>query len=183
MLKNAVRVGSMLVLGGLAACSGAGPYGHARTYVETDAERGYVARAEEPVYDEVRRMPEQYQGRLLTFFGVVTDVAPGPEGTLRVALQQRTHQERHLCEDESDGTCRVTINARDGGPLTAVLSLRGEDRDGERRLQQNSLVRVFGSVTPGEYDANGGPVLRVEWYRHWPRGEYVTTQSAGVMRR
>lgn len=50
-------------------------------------------------------------------------------------------------------------------------------------MQANSLLRVFGTVVPGEYDAEGGPVIRAAYYRHWPRGQYVTTNAAGAMRR
>jgi hypothetical protein len=77
----------------------------------------------------------------------------------------------------------VTVNARDGGPFTVVLTLRPADGTGEQRVQRGSLLRVFGTLEVGSYDAQGGPVLRGVWYRHWPRGEYVTTASAAVMRR
>lgn len=163
-------------------CAGAGQYGYARTYVPLSEERAWVERAEEPVYDEVRRMPDQYRDRPISFFGVVTSITT--EGsTSRVSMQVRTHQERHLCEDESESTCRVTVNARDGGPFTAIMTLRPDDVGGENRVQANSLLRVFGTVVPGEYDAEGGPVLRAAYYRHWPRGQYVTTNAAGAMRR
>ena len=142
-----------------------------------------ASRAEEPVYDDIRRAPEPYRGRLVSFFGVVRSVGHGEGGASRLALQVRTHQERHLCEEDSESSCRVTVSARDGGAFTAVVTLRQEDLDGENRLQTNSLVRVFGTVTPGEYDPEGGPVVQVQYYRHWPRGQYVTTASADSMRR
>lgn len=182
-MKRSVVVS--LLLSGVAfgaGCAGAGPYGHARTYVDLDEEEGLARRSEEPVYDEVRRAPDQYQGRLLSFFGVVTGLRT-EGGRTRVAMQQRTHQDRHLCEDDSDSSCRVTVNARDGGPFTAALRLRPGDVEGENRVQTNSLLRVFGTVVQGEYDAQGGPVIDVQYYRHWPRGEYVTTANAGAMRR
>jgi len=175
-------LGGLGVLSAL-GCAGAGPFGHARTYVPLAEEETRAASAEEAVYDEVRRMPDGFQGRTLAFFGVVEAVEAGDGGTMRLSLQQRTHQERHLCEDDSERSCRVTVNARDGGPFTAVLTLRPGDRDGEQRVQRGSLVRVFGTLEVGSYDAQGGPVLRGVWYRHWPRGEYVTTASAAVMRR
>lgn len=174
-----------LVFFGLLAegCASAGRYGYARTYVALDDEATWAARAEEPVYDEIRRAPEPYRGRVVSFFGVVRSVGRGEGGASRLALQVRTHQERHLCEEDSESSCRVTVSARDGGPFTAVVTLRPEDLDGENRLQTNSLVRVFGTVTPGEYDPEGGPVVQVQYYRHWPRGQYVTTASADAMRR
>jgi hypothetical protein len=128
-------------------------------------------------------MPDLYRDRVVNWFGVVTAVEAGASGSARIALQVRTHQDRHLCEDEGETTCRVTVSQRDGGPFTAVVTLRPEDALGENQVQPNSLLRVFGTVAVGEYDAQGGPVLRVQYYRHWPRGEYVTTASAGAWRR
>lgn len=165
-------------------CAGAGRYGYARTYAPLSDEEGWIARSSnDAVYDEVRRMPEQYRGQTLSFFGVVTGVQAGEQGQTRVALQIRTHQERHLCEDETDRSCRVTVSERDGGPFTAVLTLRPEDTTGENRVQVFSLMRVFGTLVQGEYDDQGGAVIRGEFYRHWPRGEYVTTGASSAMRR
>jgi hypothetical protein len=180
-LSTAVTALSIL----LPACGGAGRYGYAQTYVALGDEESWVARANnEAVYDEVRRMPESYRAQTLSFFGVVTGVE-GAHGSTpaRVSIQIRTHQARHLCDDETDRSCRVTVSARDGGPLTAVVSLRPDDAAGENRVQVFSLLRVFGSLVPGEYDAAGGPVIRADFYRHWPRGEYVTTDAASAMRR
>lgn len=167
------------------ACSGGGRYGYSRSYSPLSDESDWLERANnDAVYDEVRRMPEQYRGQVLSFFGVVTSVDLRSSGaTVRVAMQIRTHQERHLCEEESDSSCRVTVSARDGGPFTAVLQLRADDTQGENRVQVNSLLRVFGTLAPGEYDDQGGPVLNVQYYRHWPRGEYVTTAAASALRR
>jgi hypothetical protein len=183
-----MKVGSVLpglvFLAMLAAgCASAGRYGYARTYVALDDEAAWATRAEEPVYDDIRRAPEPYRGRVVSFFGIVRSVGQTGGAQARLALQVRTHQERHLCEEDSESTCRVTVSARDGGAFTAVVTLRPDDLDGENRLQTNSLVRVFGTVTPGEYDPEGGPVVQVQYYRHWPRGQYVTTASAELMRR
>ena len=121
-------------------------------------------------------------GQTLSLFGVVTAVESIREGW-RVALQVRTHQDRHLCQEETDASCRVTVSERDGGPFTAVVTLRDDDLRGENRVQVYSLLRVFGPVVQGQYDERGGPVIRAEYYRHWPRGEYVTTAAASAMRR
>ena len=56
-------------------------------------------------------------------------------------------------------------------------------RSGENRVQVNSLLRVYGTVIQGEYDREGGPILQGQYYRHWPRGEYVTSANASAMRR
>ena len=75
------------------------------------------------------------------------------------------------------------MSERDGGAFTAVVRLRPDEATGENRVQANGLLRVFGTVTAGEYDADGGPVLHVAYYRHWPRGQYVTTAASALMRR
>lgn len=168
----------------LAGCGGAGRYGYARSYVYYGEEEQYARRANnDAIYDEVRRMPDRYAGQLLSWFGVVTEVANGPGDTRRIALQVRTHQERHLCEDETDSSCRVTVSERDGGPFTAIVRLSPEDQVGENRVQPGSLLRVYGTLVQGEYDAQGGPVLQVQHYRHWPRGQYVTTAARTYWRR
>ena len=169
----------------LSACGGGGRFGYARTYTYYGNEEHFARQANnDAVYDEVRRLPDHFNHQLLSWFGVVTDVAAGPNGAARIGLQLRTHQERHLCEDETDGSCRVTISEADGGAFTVVIDhLPPEDQLGENRMQAGSLIHVYGRLVPGEYDANGGPVLHSEFYRHWPRGQYVTTAARGNWRR
>jgi hypothetical protein len=76
------------------------------------------------------------------------------------------------------------VSEADGGAFTAILShVPADEQHGENRIQVGSLVHVYGRLVPGEYDANGGPVLRAEFYRHWPRGQYVTTAARGAWRR
>jgi hypothetical protein len=170
------------LLAGLLGC-GAGPYGYARTYVNLGDEEPYARRANDVIYDEVVRLPERYQGQLISWFGVVSSVEPGPSGAARVTLHHRTHQERHLCEEaEAENTCRVTINAENGGAFTALVRLTSADQNGENRVQTGSLVRVYGQLVPGEHGADNGPVLRVQYYRHWPRGQFVTTAARGNFR-
>jgi hypothetical protein len=162
---------------------GSGRYGYAREYSFLPDEESHARHAnQDAVYDEVRRMPDHFNGQVITWFGVVTSVR-NTGGAARVAMDVRTHQTRHLCEDETEASCRVTVSEQSGGPFTAVLQLHPEDVTGEHRLQAGSLVRVYGTVVPGEYDDNGGPVLRAQYYRHWPRGQYVTTADANAMRR
>ncbi len=182
---RALHTTAALLLALSTGCAGAGRYGYAQTYAPLGDEQPWISRARaDAVYDEVRRMPDQYQNETLSFFGVVTGVEPGRGSSpARVSMQIRTHQERHLCDDETERSCRVTVSERDGGPFTALIDLRPEDAAGENRVQVFSLLRVFGRLVPGEYDAQGGPVIRAEYYRHWPRGEYVTTAAAAAMRR
>ncbi len=174
----------LVSLSALAGCASAGRYGYAREYVYLSEERAYGDRADESaVYDEVRRMPDRYGDRLLSWWGIVSDVETAANGAARVTLQLRTHQARHLCEDETDASCRVTINDRDGGSFTAVVTLSADDQAGENRVQPLSVMRIYGTVLQGDYNREGGPILRAQYYRHWPRGQYVTSSAAGALRR
>ncbi len=130
----------------------------------------------------MRRDPAGYRARRVAWFGVVTGVESGPGGTSLVHLTHRIHQERHLCGDETDGSCRVTVSERASGPWTATITLRPEDTVGVDRVWMGSLLRVFGAPS-GEFDAEGGPVLAAHYYRHWPRGAYVTTADRARLRR
>jgi hypothetical protein len=167
---------------GLLGCGGGGRYGYARSYVYLGDEESHARRATSPVYDEVRRMPHNHHDELISWFGVVTDAAPGDGGMTRVAMEVRTHQERHLCEEAEESTCRVTVSEQGGGPFTALVRLSPEDQNGENRVQPGSLLRIYGVLVPEQYDAQGGPVLRAEYYRHWPRGQYVTTAARNSWR-
>lgn len=165
-----------------AGCGGAGAYGFAHEYEFVEGERAYAEGSVTLSYEEVQRARPEAQVRQ-AWFGVVTGAPVRQEdGTVRVPLSLRAHQERHLCQTSSSETCRVTVSARDLGSFTAVLSLRPDDRAGRLRLWTGSLVKVYGTAT-GETDASGGPVLRGEWYRHWPAHYFVTTAASGGMRR
>lgn len=171
-----------LLLISLAACA-SDPYGYAPQYVPSSEEQPFFDGAVEPSYEEVRRDPAAYQGQRIAWFGIVTDAgAANASGDARLALIHRFHQPRHLCADQFDSSCRVTISAREGGPFTALVRLRPDDSAGRNRLYTGSLIKIYGRVT-NEYDERGGPILRAEYYRHWPRGTYVTTNRAGNMRR
>jgi hypothetical protein len=170
-------------LGGLLAACGGNQWGYAPEYAPLDAEEGYLEQEVELSYEEVRRDPAAYQGRIVGWFGVVQSVQPatGSDRPL-VTMMLRFHQPRHLCSDHSDGSCRVTISAKEGGSFSAHLKLRPEDMSGVNRLHEGSLVKVYGSPLV-EYDPQGGPMLEAAYFRHWPHGKYVTTHSAGAMRR
>lgn len=165
----------------LAGCGAGGKYGFAREYHPLSAEKSYYEDATDVSYEDVRRDPNDYRGTLLGWFGVVTSVEVN--GTHAMAhMSYRTHQDRHLCGDETSGSCRVTVSDRQGGPFSATLELRSEDVSGRDRLWTGSLLKIYGSPT-GSFDSDGGPILQTRWYRHWPRGTYVTTGAAGSMRR
>lgn len=165
----------------LSACGAGGDYGYSREYSPLGDEEDFMEQATPVTYEEVRRDPADYRNVTVGWFGIVTGVSD-EGGTTTVALDHRTHRDRHLCRDETDGSCRVTISDRSGGPFSTLVALRPEDRDGEARLWVGSLVKVYGSPT-GDFDADGGPMIQASYYRHWPRGTYVTTGAAGSMRR
>lgn len=166
----------------LLGCGGGGDYGYARDYQTSGDERPYAERAQVVGYEDVKRDPEDYEGTLLEWFGIVTSVERDDSGKALVHMTHRIHQDRHLCGDETAGSCRVTVSDRQSGAFSALIDIRPEDKDGDTRLWTGSLVRVYGHPT-GDFDVEGGPVLTAEWYRHWPRGTYVTTGAAGSMRR
>ena len=166
----------------LSACGG-NPYGYAPEYVPLSDEEPYSERGLALSYEEVRRDPMSQKDRTLAWFGLVQSVTPVPgKDQVKVGLELVFHQPRHLCSDQFDSSCRVTISEKEGGPWTAVLTLHPEDREGRDRLNAGSLVKVYGKVTT-EYDDKGGPVVNAEYYRHWPHGTYVNTRRSGNMRR
>jgi hypothetical protein len=181
--RNAISsaVGSALAGLLLAAC-GAGQYGYDREYVPLSDEESYMERVTDVSYEDVRRDPADYSSTTLGWFAVVTSVERDAGNRTLIHGTHRIHQTRHLCSDETSGSCRVTVSDRESGPFTAVVDIHPEDREGESRLWAGSLVKIYGSPT-GEFDTEGGPIVEADFYRHWPRGTYVTTGAAGSMRR
>lgn len=165
----------------LSGCGG-GAYSFAHAYEPTGEERPYMDRAAELSYEDVRRTrPEEQQ--LVEWFGIVLEPPQAQEdGTARVLLSLRAHQERHLCSSSSSDSCRVTVSEREIGRFTAIVTLRPEDSAGQRRVWQGSLLKVYATAT-GEESEETGPVMRAEHYRHFPLHYYVTTGAAGSMRR
>jgi hypothetical protein len=162
---------------------GANSYGYAPQYEPLSDEEPFIERGVEQSYEEIRRDPSNHQQDLLAWFGVVDDVTKvAGSNQSRVAMSLHFHQDRHLCTDQFDSSCRVTISDKAGGPFSGVMVLRPDDQDGRDRVYAGSLVKIYGHVTP-EYDERGGPIIKVDYYRHWPRGTYVTTRRAGNMRR
>ena len=53
---------------------------------------------------------------------------------------------------------------------------------GRDRVYAGSLLKVYGHVTT-DYDDRGGPIVKTEYYRHWPRNTYVSSSHAVNMRR
>jgi hypothetical protein len=160
------------------------PYGHGREYVPSGDEEPYYeqANAVQASYEEVRRDPQTFSTRMLGWFGVVTAAKRLPSGDVQLALDLRFHQPRHICADQFESSCRVTVSDRAGGPFSTTLRLHPSDVSGEERLNVGSLVRVYGHPS-GEFDERGGPVLTTQFYRHWPHGAYVTAAGRTNLRR
>lgn len=171
---------SRLIVLGLcftAACHSAGPYGYSRTYTPLDAEEDAAEGARE--YDPVmvERDKAEWHKSKISVFGIVNKRSEGPGGTAYVTLSVRTLEARNLCEALDEETCRVTVGEREFAIVHARLKLAPSDDIGEKSLNRGSLLRVVGKLTD-EVDAeDGSPVLKAEYYRHWPRNFFVTTAS------
>jgi len=159
------------------------PYGYAPEYAPLSAEEPYYEQGQALSYETVRRDPAGHANRLVAWFGVVQRVVPvkGSDRAL-VSMRLHFHQTRHLCSDQFDSSCRVTVSEREGGPFSARVALRDGDRDGRDRVYSGSLLKVYGHVA-ADYDQDGGPILEADYYRHWPPGTYVTTGRRVNMRR
>ncbi len=130
-----------------------------------------------------KRSPDQWKGKTVSLFGVVIGRSPGGGGNAEVKLGVRTLEPRNLCDSTDDDSCRVTVGEREHAIVHALLHLRAEDDIGEHSLGPQSLVRVVGVLTDNVDPSDGEPVLKATYYRHWPRGFYVTTADRTLLRR
>lgn len=164
----------------VAGCASTNAYGYTRTYEPLADEEPFAEQATDVSYEDVRRDPETSKNLVVAWFGTVTTVnAQGAHA--KVALVQRYHQERHQCSDEFESSCRVTITPKEGGPFTAELDIRPEHSQGRDRIAPGSLLKVYGHVEDA-FDDRGGPILKVDYYRHFPAGTYVIAGTGGRMR-
>jgi hypothetical protein len=176
-----MRCAWLFVLLWLLPACGSNLYGYARTYQPLGDENPHYRDAVPLEWDEVRRFPDRYADDVVGWFGVVRGIEVLDDNRVRVTAEYRTHQERHLCRDAGEDSCRVTVSASSPGNFTAELDLIERDRTGPDRLGPGSLVRVYGTPTAAESDATG-PILQTRYYRQWPVRRYVTTAAAGAMR-
>jgi len=164
-------------------CGGAGPYGHAVHYVPLSDEEKAVKVAKE--YDPVMfpRQPEQWHGKPVALFGVVTNRTAGAGGNAYLTLSVRRLEPRNACDSHADEeTCRVTVSDVDFGLVHALAILHGDDDVGEHSVGIGSMLRIVG-IFGEETDTNdGGPIMRATYYRHWPRYFFVTKSAAQQMR-
>jgi hypothetical protein len=166
----------------LTACSSAGPYGHSQIYSPLDEEESAAQGAAD--FDPVmaKRSPEKWKGKTVSLFGVVVARTPGTGGNAEVKLSVRTLEPRNLCDSSDEDTCRVTVSDREHAVVHALLHLATEDDIGEHSLGPQSLVRIVGTLSDAVDPADGEPILLAKYYRHWPRGFYVTTAARALMR-
>jgi hypothetical protein len=183
-LARSVSFAAFALLASLvAACHGAGPYGHSPNYVEIDDETAAVAGARE--YDPVmaQRQPDEWRAGKTTLFGVVESRTAGPGGQVLLKLGVRRLELRNLCGNmNDDDTCRVTVSDGDFGTVWAVVALHREDDVGPKAIGLRSLVRIVGTIGQDVSPTDGAPLIHATWYRHWPPMFYVTKSSARDLR-
>ncbi len=165
----------------LLGCHSAGPYGYSRTYQPLSAEDSAAEGARE--YDPVmaERDKEAWKKGSVSLFGVVKSRAAAKDGGAYVLLSMRTLSDRNLCDEFDEDTCRVTVSEHEHATLHATLKLSSEDDIGQYSVGKGSLLRVIGKLTDEVDPDDGTPVLRVSYYRHWPRNFFVTTAAASGM--
>lgn len=178
-----MKLAPLALVAALSSCASAGPYGHSHVYAPLGDERSAAAGATE--YDPVmaKRSPDKWKGKTVSLFGVVLARSPGSGGNAEVKLSVRTLEPRNLCDSTDEDSCRVTVSDHEHAIVHALLHLSTEDDLGEHSIGPRSLVRVVGTVTDDVDASDGEPVLKATYYRHWPRGFYVTTADRAVMRR
>ncbi|MBM4361871.1 MAG: hypothetical protein FJ104_04265 [Deltaproteobacteria bacterium] len=180
---TALRAAAFPVLLALTACAGAGPYGHAPRYAPLPEEETALDGGVE--FDPVMaaRAPEKWKNLRVHAFGVVKARRAGAAGRANVTLSLRTLAPRNLCDSSDDSSCRVTVGDHEHSLLHAELTLRPEDERGAESLGIGSLVRVVGALADGPDATDGAPVIQATYYRHWPRGFFLTSRDAATVRR
>lgn len=168
---------------GVLACHSAGPYGYSKVYspLSEEEEAAEGAKKYDPVMAE--RFASEWKGKRVSVFGVVTLRRPGPNGTTDLTLSVRTLAPRNLCDEGGEDTCRVTVSEREYGIVHALVKLKSGDNIGEHSVGSGSLVRVIAVRVDDVNSDDGNPVLKAQYYRHWPRNFYVTTAAQSYMRR
>jgi hypothetical protein len=130
-----------------------------------------------------QRQPDQWRGKPVALFGIVTNRGAGPNGTAYVTLSVRRLEPRNACESHADeDTCRVTVSDADFGLVHVQVVAHGDDDVGEHSIGGGSLLRLVGTFGEETDPNDGGAVMRATYYRHWPRGFYVTKSAAQQMR-
>jgi hypothetical protein len=177
-----VRIERKIVVALLISACGGGQYGFSRTYEPLIGERAHLEKAQELPLEDVRKAPYDYKTVEVAWFGVVQSIHELGDGRSELYLAGRIHQARHLCKDEYQDSCRMTVSESSPGNFVARLKLKDDEKTGKERIWVGSLLKIYGTPT-GDYDEKGDPIVDVSYHRHWPRGYYVTTaQRSGMTR-
>jgi hypothetical protein len=94
----------------------------------------------------------------------------------------RTLEARNLCDSSDDDSCRVTVSDHEYAIVHALLHLTTDDDLGEHSMGPRSLVRIVGTLSDDVDPSDGEPILLAKFYRHWPRGYYVTNADRKFLR-
>ncbi|CAN5438991.1 hypothetical protein BH09MYX1_BH09MYX1_29710 [soil metagenome] len=167
----------------LVACSGPGPYGYARTYRPIAGEEAATRNAK--AFDSAMLTePGRFADVPLNIFGVVRQRgSASTKGHVYLTLSVRRLDDRNLCASANDErTCRLTVSDVSFGEVAVLIELSPEDDEGEHAVGPGSLLRIIG-VLGSDFDSvGGGPIVHGTWYRHWPRGQFVTRAQATELR-
>ncbi len=169
----------LLVVG----CHSAGPYGYSRVYSPLDEEERATTDAKELDPVMMERIRDEWKKSKVHVFGVVKSRRDAPGGGAYLTLGMRSLAPRNLCDDADEDSCRVTVSEREHAVVHAVVRLTGGDDLGSVSVRPGSLLRVVGSLGDEADATDGGPVIRAQYYRHWPRGQFATSGDSEHMRR
>jgi hypothetical protein len=166
------------------ACHSAGPYGHAIHYAPLSDEEAAATGARE--YDPVMatRRPEEWRAATVTLFGVVDARTPGPNGAALLKLSVRRLEPRNICgTDKDEDTCRVTVSDKDFGVVYALVHLQGGDDVGPKAVGAQSLIRIIGKIGQDPSSSDGAPIVRADYYRHFPPFTFALRSDADTLKR
>lgn len=161
-----------------AACHSPGPYGYARVYSPLGDEQKAAAHATDYDPARVTRNPGAWKGKPVSVFGVVRSRSDGPGGAAYLTLSVRKLAAHNHCATRDDDSCRVTVGNHELAVVHALVKLSSRDDIGKESVAPDSLVRVIGRIGDSVDPNDGMPVIHADYYRHWPKSEYVTTRSA-----
>jgi hypothetical protein len=180
-LRGPLFVG--LVSSTAVACASGGQWGHSPKYQPLSEEEAALEGSTE--YDPVMasRSPDKWRNKSIHLFGIVTERKAAPGGLADVTLSMRALEPRNLCETSEDDSCRVTVSEREHARVHVLLNLRPNGDIGAESVGTMSLLRVVGKLVDEPSAQDGLPVIRADYYRHWPRNYYVTTAARSYMKR
>jgi hypothetical protein len=168
-------------------CAGPGPYGFAQVYSPLDVEDAASVGSVPFDPSGIRRKPKQWKGKRVSAFVVVEEVLPqkGNADHLEVLVSLRTLQDRNLCLEPDESSCRVTVSEQSFATLRAVFAKevivpRSDERPAP--VQPGSMLRLIGKAIPPEVETEL-PQIDATLVRHWPLKTYVTTAERENMRR